>query len=87
MPVVFEINSRFSGTTPLRTAIGINEVEMTLEYITNGQIKNRNASYQQVAILRTWSDIIVPVDQLTSFKANNILQKPSASYFPFMNED
>ncbi len=84
-PVIFEINSRFSGTTPLRTAIGINEVEMALEYITEGSIHNRKKSHHNVAILRTWSDIIVPFDQIEMFAENNQLESPKALYFPFMD--
>ena len=82
-PVVFEINSRFSGTTPLRTAIGINEVEMAIEYFRSGDIKPRNVSIPDVAILRTWSDIIVPTEQLEQLKKTGELKSPSASYFPF----
>lgn len=32
-PTVFEINPRFSGTTPLRAGFGVNEVEMLLRYL------------------------------------------------------
>lgn len=32
-PTVFEINPRFSGTTPLRMQFGLNEVEMLLQYL------------------------------------------------------
>lgn len=82
-PVIFEINSRFSGTTPLRTAIGINEVEMTLEYLKDGKIKDRVKTHKDVAIFRTWSDIIVPLGQLEQFQKSGELKDPGAQYFPF----
>ena len=34
-PVIFEINARFSGTTPLRAMFGINEIDIILNEIYN----------------------------------------------------
>ncbi|HEX2206308.1 MAG TPA: ATP-grasp domain-containing protein [Longimicrobium sp.] len=34
---VFEINARFSGTTPLRARAGFNEVEMALRHVLSGE--------------------------------------------------
>lgn len=82
-PVVFEINSRFSGTTPLRTAIGVNEIEMALQYARGGKVLVPNPKLRNVAILRTWSDIIVPMEELSRFEQNGELNHPSATYFPF----
>ncbi len=82
-PVVFEINSRFSGTTPLRTAIGVNEVEMALQYAREGKVMPQIQQLHQVAVLRTWSDIIVPMEELERFERNGNLSHPSATYFPF----
>jgi carbamoyl-phosphate synthase large subunit len=84
VPVIFEINSRFSGTTPLRTAIGVNEIEMALLYVKEGKLSEREPSVKEVAILRTWSDIIVPMKQLTEFHKQSELKNPSANYFPFL---
>jgi len=86
LPVIFEINSRFSGTTPLRAAVGINEVEMALEYIDKGQIEKRSLMNQEVAIFRTWSDIIVPMEQVDEFVKTDHLINPKAKYFPFIRE-
>ena len=55
---VFEINSRFSGTTPLRAHAGFNEVEMCLrrilynEPISQPEVKN-------IKIVRHWSETII----------------------------
>ena len=57
-PKVFEINARFSGTTPLRAMLGFNEVEMCIDKlaynkeITQPAIKN-------FTILRNWSETII----------------------------
>jgi carbamoyl-phosphate synthase large subunit len=83
-PVVFEVNSRFSGTTPLRTAVGVNEVAMAIDFAQNGRVDPVQQKLQNVAILRTWSDIIVPIDQLDLFSDAGEIDSPRATYFPFM---
>lgn len=35
-PIVFEINPRFSGTTPVRSCFGINEVAILINYLESG---------------------------------------------------
>lgn len=57
-PKVFEINGRFSGTTPLRAHAGFNEVEMCIrkllwdEPIVQPEIK-------PITILRHWSETVI----------------------------
>jgi carbamoyl-phosphate synthase large subunit len=36
-PVAFELNVRFSGTTPVRARLGFNEVEATLRHLLRGE--------------------------------------------------
>lgn len=84
-PIIFEINSRFSGTSPLRTAVGVNEIEMALSYFKDGRLSKRKVTLSDVAILRTWSDIIVPMTQLEEFQNKAELKNPSATYFPFLS--
>ena len=58
VPKVFEINGRFSGTTPLRAHAGFNEVEMCIrkvlwdEPIVQPEIR-------LVTILRHWSETVI----------------------------
>jgi carbamoyl-phosphate synthase large subunit len=58
VPKVFEINGRFSGTTPLRAHAGFNEVEMCIrkvlwdEPIVQPEIRS-------VTILRHWSETVI----------------------------
>jgi carbamoyl-phosphate synthase large subunit len=82
-PVVFEINSRFSGTTPMRTAVGVNEIEMAITYAKTGSVKPQKQTLSNVAILRTWSDVIVPIGEVSSFERDGELPTPTATYFPF----
>lgn len=61
-PTVFEINSRFSGTTPLRALVGFNEVEMALRYLCDGTPIGQ-PQIQPMTILRHWSETVVePTD-------------------------
>lgn len=59
---VFEINARFSGTTPLRALAGFNEVEMCLRYLLDGEPISQ-PKVEPMAILRHWSETVVrPAD-------------------------
>jgi carbamoyl-phosphate synthase large subunit len=55
---VFEINARFSGTTPLRMHAGFNEVEMCVRYLLLGE-PVAQPSVKQVTFLRHWSETVI----------------------------
>jgi carbamoyl-phosphate synthase large subunit len=57
-PKVFEINARFSGTTPLRASAGFNEVEMVLQHALGGR-PTPPAVVKRLTILRHWSETLV----------------------------
>jgi len=58
VPKVFEINGRFSGTTPLRAHAGFNEVEMCIRKILwDEPIVQPEIS--AVTILRHWSETVI----------------------------
>jgi carbamoyl-phosphate synthase large subunit len=64
---VFEINGRFSGTTPLRALVGFNEVEMCLRHILFGEpIVEPEAA--EATILRYWSETLVEPSQLKALR-------------------
>ncbi|MBL8678060.1 MAG: ATP-grasp domain-containing protein [Myxococcales bacterium] len=58
---VFEINGRFSGTTPLRMRAGFNEVEMVLRRVVLGEPITQPL-VQPMTILRYWTEVVVPRD-------------------------
>jgi carbamoyl-phosphate synthase large subunit len=82
-PVVFEINARFSGTTPLRALFGFNEVEAIIEHVLTGAPTPR-PTLRAGAVLRAWSDIFVEDDSLRSFASKGELDAPSAEAMPFV---
>ncbi len=64
-PKVFEINGRFSGTTPLRMLAGFNEVEMIIRHIMFNE-PIRQPKLEPVTILRHWSETVVRSSEILS---------------------
>ena len=56
-PKIFEINPRFSGTTPLRAIFGLNEVELLIETLERRKIKK--IDLKQGTIMRFLSDFYI----------------------------
>lgn len=81
-PVVFEINGRFSGTTPLRMMFGFNEVEALVEYYLNNK-EIAQPSLKNGTVLRTFSDIFIENEVLAQFKKEGVTANYTATYFPF----
>lgn len=62
---VFEINGRFSGTTPLRAHAGFNEVELCLRHLVLGEPITQPA-VAPLTILRHWSEVVVRPKELVT---------------------
>jgi carbamoyl-phosphate synthase large subunit len=60
---VFEINCRFSGTTPLRALAGLNEVELSLRHVLMGE-PVAPSLISDFVFLRHWEETVVPVENL-----------------------
>ena len=56
-PVIFEINPRFSGTTPIRAMFGLNEIDIILSKIYNLKIKKPKLKYG--IIIRYYEDFYI----------------------------
>lgn len=61
-PKIFEINARYSGTTPLRARVGFNEVEMVLHRLLEGETI-RQPVVEPAVILRHWSETVIGREQ------------------------
>jgi len=66
-PVVFEINARFSGTTPLRAQAGFNEVEMMLDHLLGGETI-RPPPITPCILLRHWSETVVSTEMIEAVR-------------------
>ncbi|MEY8197910.1 MAG: ATP-grasp domain-containing protein [Colwellia sp.] len=62
VPKLFEINSRFSGTTPFCTYLGFNPVEFCLKHELGLPYKS-NIDYNKV-IVRHWCEVVLDRSQL-----------------------
>lgn len=70
-PKIFEINSRFSGTTPFCSQLGFNPVEFYLK-AKMGHKYNPIVNYDSV-VLRYWSEVVVENEQLRDLAATKFL--------------
>jgi carbamoyl-phosphate synthase large subunit len=64
---VFEINGRFSGTTPLRAQAGFNEVEMCIRRVLFGEAI-LEPPVGKMVIFRHWSETVVRPTQLSELQ-------------------
>jgi carbamoyl-phosphate synthase large subunit len=81
-PIIFEINGRFSGTTPLRSFFGFNEVEAILKnYLFGDEIKI--PELKKGLVFRTWSDIFIEEEEFSELTTNKKLEGPKALYYNF----
>lgn len=81
-PVIFEINARFSGTTPLRFMFGFNEVEALLDTIFYKK-EIKQPSLKNGAVFRTFSDVFVEHNQLNELRNNSSIENFRCAYYPF----
>lgn len=63
IPKIFEINARFSGTTPLRAYAGFNEVDLILRHIVYGEAVQQ-PDLKPVVVLRYWDEMVIETDDL-----------------------
>lgn len=68
VPKLFEINSRFSGTTPFCSYLGFNPVEFCLK-AKLGLKYQSNINYEKV-VLRHWAEVVVEKGSLDDLKEN-----------------
>ena len=81
VPKVFEINARFSGTTPLRAYAGFNEVDLLLRSLLFDEPIPR-PSLGEVAILRYWDEIVVRPEQMNALSLHAPCARPRCEH-PF----
>jgi carbamoyl-phosphate synthase large subunit len=75
VPKIFEINARFSGTTPLRAYAGFNEVDILLRYLVLGE-PIRAPQLRPYTILRYWSEVVIESDQISRLQSTGVLNLP-----------
>lgn len=68
VPKIFEINARFSGTTPLRAYAGFNEVDHFLRHLLRGDPIPK-PSLRNFVILRYWDELVIDPERLDAMSA------------------
>jgi carbamoyl-phosphate synthase large subunit len=59
LPVVFEINPRFSATCPMRAVAGVNEPDLVFRNFVLGEDVKVDG-YERLVCMRYWSEVYVP---------------------------
>jgi len=71
--VIFEINARFSGTTPMRSMVGFNDVEMVVSHLLFNKMPQRQRR-ARASVLRYWNEMIVP-DSIENISKKKVFSK------------
>lgn len=74
--VCFEINVRFSGTTPMRARLGFNEVEAALEHFVLGKPARDLPLITRGVMLRYWNEMYVDPGACAVLQKTGKLCKP-----------
>lgn len=82
MPVIFEINCRYSGTTPLRYIYGFNEIDYLLSRILLEK-KAYEPELKDGVVLRTTSDLFITNEEFFDFKERGFNKKPTGHFFNY----
>jgi carbamoyl-phosphate synthase large subunit len=75
VPKVFEINARFSGTTPLRALAGFNEVDAVIRHVVGGAAVPP-PRLRPAVIFRYWNDLVVDAGDLAALERSGVLDGP-----------
>lgn len=76
-PVCFEINARFSGTTPLRAFFGFNEVDAALRHFVLGERVVRLPRVTSGVALRYWNELYANLEAVDLLERGRVLTAPS----------
>lgn len=85
IPKIFEINCRFSGTTPFCAQLGFNPVEYYLK-------KDIGLNYifkinYDAAVLRYWSEVVVPIDKINTVEQEGRVIPETLQNAPLFTKD
>lgn len=72
-PLIFEINCRFSGTTPFCAELGFNTVEAAIRHVVLEE-KIQELTYKKGVILRYFNEVFIPTDEVKRVKKNNFIK-------------
>jgi len=69
-PKLLDVNARFPGSMPLTVAAGVDMPHLALDVLRGRTIDPAALHYREVAIVRTWQEHIVPLDDLLALETS-----------------
>lgn len=75
-PVCFEINIRFSGTTPIRAKLGWNDVEMALRHFVLGEPGSDLPVISSGTVLRYWDELYIDSRSAAELRTTGSIEDP-----------
>jgi carbamoyl-phosphate synthase large subunit len=75
-PVCFEINVRFSGTTPIRARLGFNDVEAALRHYVMGEPARNLPRVTRGIALRYWNEAYPDPEAVAELDRRSCLGHP-----------
>ena len=77
IPYIFEINCRFSGTTPTCALFGFNNVEACLKKAILGE-EIKDLTHKKGYMFRYFHEVYVPLEEVEKINRDGFLQNPSS---------
>jgi carbamoyl-phosphate synthase large subunit len=81
-PVCFELNLRFSGTTPIRTRLGFDEVDVAIRHLVLGERPAQLPVVEAGIALRYWSELYVQPAAAEALAGTGELSDPGSASRP-----
>ncbi|HJW19288.1 MAG TPA: ATP-grasp domain-containing protein, partial [Candidatus Nitrosotalea sp.] len=76
-PKIFEINARFSATSPLRAVAGINEPDIVFRNMVLDEHINMK-EYKKLVCLRYWNEVYIPYSTYKKVEHDKKVQRSDA---------
>ena len=68
VPKLLDVNARFPGSMPLTIAAGVDMPNLAIDVLRGRLIDPGALSYRETAIVRTWQEHIVPLNELAALE-------------------
>jgi carbamoyl-phosphate synthase large subunit len=78
-PVPFELNVRFSGTTPMRARLGFNEVEEAVRHLALGEPARNLADARYGTVVRYFNELYLPDEAVAELQRAGRLDHADAA--------
>ncbi len=83
IPHIFEINCRFSGTTPFCAGVGFNTVGATIKHVVLKE-KIPELTYKKGVVLRYFNEVFIPHEEIDTIKRNGVVENPTSTINPYL---